>query len=189
MSTDGLVGSLGAQLRATRVRRKLSLSDVQSGTNISASFLSLVENGKSDLTIGRLARLVEFYGISIDDLLPGRAHGELLIHTPDSGRKLNSEGEGVTLSMLSPSFIHEMTPMSLHFKPGAGLDEFGRHLGDEFIYVLDGTLTLEIEGRNPATLIPGSSAYYSGQIPHRFRNSDPNKELHMLCIDSHNRWH
>ena len=40
---------------------------------ISASFLSLVEKDRSDITIGRLVRLIEFYGISITDLLPGEA--------------------------------------------------------------------------------------------------------------------
>lgn len=58
-------------MRALRRTRGLSLADVGEATRISPSFLSLVEKGKSDITIGRLVRLVEFYGISINDLLPG----------------------------------------------------------------------------------------------------------------------
>src|SRR4051812_28348017 len=53
---------LGAALRGLRRARRLSLQDVAEATAISASFLSLVETGKSDITIGRLVRLVEFYG-------------------------------------------------------------------------------------------------------------------------------
>ena len=52
---------LGGALRALRRERKLSLGDVSSATGISASFLSLVENGKSDITVGRLMRLAGFY--------------------------------------------------------------------------------------------------------------------------------
>jgi transcriptional regulator with XRE-family HTH domain len=51
---------VGAQLRALRGARRLSLGDVAKGTGISASFLSLVENGRSDITIGRLTRLVDY---------------------------------------------------------------------------------------------------------------------------------
>ena len=54
---------LGAQLRALRGARRVSLGDVARETGISASFLSLVENGRSDITIGRLTRLVDYYGI------------------------------------------------------------------------------------------------------------------------------
>ena len=64
--------SVGAHLHQARRARNLSLADVAEATSISASFLSLVENDKSDITIGRLVRLIEFYGISIADLLPGR---------------------------------------------------------------------------------------------------------------------
>src|SRR5882672_9484931 len=62
---------LSAKLRAARKQRNLSIAAVADGTQISASFLSLVENGKSDITIGRLTRLIEFLGISITDLITG----------------------------------------------------------------------------------------------------------------------
>ena len=63
--------SLGARLKSVRRARRLSLAEVSEATDVSASFLSLVENDKSDIAIGRLVRLIEFYGISIADLLPG----------------------------------------------------------------------------------------------------------------------
>jgi transcriptional regulator with XRE-family HTH domain len=61
---------LGSALRAARQAKSLSLSEVTAATGISSSFLSLVENGKSDITIGRLVRLVTFYGIHLADLVP-----------------------------------------------------------------------------------------------------------------------
>ena len=63
--------TVGAHLRQARSARSLSLADVAQATGISASFLSLVEKDKSDITIGRLVRLIDFYGISISDILPG----------------------------------------------------------------------------------------------------------------------
>ncbi len=38
---------------------------------ISSSFLSLIEQAQSDITIGRLARLAEFYDVELADLLSG----------------------------------------------------------------------------------------------------------------------
>ena len=73
---------LGSALKNLRRDRRLSLQDVSAGTGISASFLSLVENGKSDITIGRLVRLVTFYGIHLGDLVPVQPAAE-----PDLVRK------------------------------------------------------------------------------------------------------
>ena len=63
MATVETPAGLGSALRAARRRKSLSLSDVAAATGISPSFLSLVENGKSDITIGRLVRLVTFFAI------------------------------------------------------------------------------------------------------------------------------
>src|SRR4051812_17974209 len=65
--------NLGTTLRAIRTSRRLSLADVADATQISPSFLSLVELGKSDITIGRLTRLADFYKVSFSDLLGGVA--------------------------------------------------------------------------------------------------------------------
>src|SRR5438105_3725718 len=61
---------LGDALKALRRQRGYSLVQVAKETGISKSFLSLVESGRSDITIGRLLRLVTFYGAHIADLLP-----------------------------------------------------------------------------------------------------------------------
>jgi Helix-turn-helix domain len=54
------VESLGTKLRSLRLARRLALTEVAAGTGISSSFLSLVENGKNDLTVARLIKLVSY---------------------------------------------------------------------------------------------------------------------------------
>ena len=65
-----VVDGLGGRLRSLRHGRKLSLAEVGAATGMSSSFLSLVENGRNDLTVARLVRLVDYYGVSVTDLLP-----------------------------------------------------------------------------------------------------------------------
>lgn len=61
---------LAASLKELRIRQGHSIAEVAKATDMSKSFVSLVESGRSDITIGRLLRLVTFYGAKIDDLLP-----------------------------------------------------------------------------------------------------------------------
>ena len=176
--------ALGTRLRELRRARRLSLAEVGAQTEISPSFLSLVELGKSDITIGRLTRLAEFYKVSFADLLGSeettdseivRRHERTLIHSP---------AEGIDVYLLSADGRYTMMPMLVQFEPGAELAEHGRHEGEEFVHVLEGSLILEIEGSEPHTLQRGDSAYYSAERPHLFRNASSTKALRVICVDS-----
>jgi len=62
---------LAARLKRLRLERGLSLAQLSRATGISSSFLSLVEQAQSDITVGRLIRLAEFYDVELVDLLSG----------------------------------------------------------------------------------------------------------------------
>jgi quercetin dioxygenase-like cupin family protein len=175
---------LGAQLRALRSARRLSLGDVARETGISASFLSLVENARSDITIGRLTRLVDYYGISITDLLPSADDGDPDVVRAGETRQLHSPTEGTTMYLLSSGTNRTMLPMLLELEPGSSLAERGHHAGEEFVHVLDGTLLLEVDTAEPQELRAGDSAYYRSDRPHLFRNASADAPLRLICVDS-----
>jgi quercetin dioxygenase-like cupin family protein len=175
---------LGAQLRALRGARRVSLGDVARETGISASFLSLVENGRSDITIGRLTRLVDYYGISITDLLPTEDDGDPDIVRAGDTRRLRSPEEGTTMYLLASGTNRTMLPMLLELEPGSSLAERGHHAGEEFVHVLDGTLLLEVDTAEPQELNAGDSAYYRADRPHLFRNASATAPLRLICVDS-----
>ncbi|MFN8223665.1 MAG: cupin domain-containing protein [Gaiellales bacterium] len=175
---------IGATLRRLRKERGLSLSDVAEPSGISASFLSLVENGKNDITIGRLIRLVQFYNVSIADLFPAPSPEDALIVRRDELRRLHSPGEGIDVFLLTGEGQRTMMPMYLEFEPGAGLAEPGRHAGEEWVYVLEGELELVVNENQPRLLRAGDSAYYSAELPHLFRNASPDLPLRLVCVDS-----
>jgi transcriptional regulator with XRE-family HTH domain len=64
--------ALGRRLKALRVNRGLSLKEVGAETGVSSSFLSMIETGRNDLSVGRLMVLADFYGVGLDDILRDR---------------------------------------------------------------------------------------------------------------------
>ena len=181
----GAPPTLAEGLRAIRRSRRLSLAEVADATAISASFLSLVEKGRSDITIGRLVRLVDFYGISINDLLPGSAEPAFPEVVGVAERRLvHSPAEGIDVYLLSGDTRRTMMPMLLEFEPGAHLAEHGRHEGEEWVHVLEGTLSLELQDSEPQLLGAGDSGYYPADRPHMFRNASDRKRLRLICVDS-----
>jgi transcriptional regulator with XRE-family HTH domain len=159
---------LGGALRALRRERKLSLGDVSSATGISASFLSLVENGKSDITVGRLMRLAGFYDVHVSDLLPAGAGRDPIVIRASERRHVGSPSEGIDLYLLGPDSERRFLPLLAEFTPEGASAEFLEHEGEEYVYVLEGRISLEVEGHAPVVLEPGDGAYYAADRPHRF---------------------
>jgi quercetin dioxygenase-like cupin family protein len=177
--------SLGAHLHRARTSRSLSLADVAEATGISASFLSLVEKEKSDITIGRLVRLIDFYGISISDIIPGTTAGSFpQVVAPHERRLLHSPAEGIDVYLLTPDTQRQMMPLQVDFEPGARLAEPGRHAGEEWVIVVEGELLLELEGAEPRILGPGETAYYPAERPHLFANASADTPLRLICVDT-----
>lgn len=177
-------GSVGEALRQIRQGRGLSLSDVAAGAGLSSSFLSLVENGRSDITIGRLTRLLEFFQVSITDILPSPEAAEPNVVRASERRLIHSPAEGIDVFMLGIDTRRSMMPMLLVFQPGAKLAEYGRHPGEEFLHVVEGRLELTLMGNEPRVLEAGDSAYYPGDRMHLFANASDELTLKVICVDS-----
>lgn len=52
--------TLGRRLKGLRVSRGLSSKEVAADTGLSASFISMVETGRNEITVGRLMTLATF---------------------------------------------------------------------------------------------------------------------------------
>ncbi len=67
-----LAQNIGEQLRTTRKRRRLSLQSVQeiSEQEFKASVVGAYERGDRAITVGRLVRLAQIYGVAPRNLLP-----------------------------------------------------------------------------------------------------------------------
>lgn len=70
--TDKFSAALGGRLRAARRQRGWSLSDVENVTDgeFKASVVGAYERGERAMSVHRLVRVAEVYGVATADLLP-----------------------------------------------------------------------------------------------------------------------
>lgn len=153
---------VGARLRHLRLERGLSLAAVAAATGLSASSLSLTENGKSDITFGRLRRLIDFYGVSFSELLPEPPPADPVVVRAAERRHLASPKEGIELFLLAHGDRHAMEPTLAIYEPGGELIDFRvEHAPPEvFFLVLEGELELAFEGHEPVALQTGDSVLF-----------------------------
>ena len=157
---------LGTRLRALRTERGLSLSQLESATKISSSFLSLVESGKSDITISRLVRLADFFDVELSDLVEGsrveRSPYEVI--RDGEGSVLASSSEGITTRFLGHQ-RWQLSPRVSDYDAGgtieiAGGEQAAReilHHRELFIYVITGTFEITVHEEEPVTLSRGDA--------------------------------
>jgi transcriptional regulator with XRE-family HTH domain len=166
-ASDSTAGALGARLRAARRARGLSLSEAARRTGISSSFLSLVERGQSDITFGRLLRLTEVYGVSVTELVPGAPRDTSVVRR-DEQVPFYRPGEGMEMYLLTPDGGTLIGSLGV-FEPGTQASQTSSHEGDEFVYVLEGSVELDV-GAQTLTLQEGDTVLFDASRPHTLRN-------------------
>jgi transcriptional regulator with XRE-family HTH domain len=157
---------LGQRLRALRAERGLSLSQLEAATKISSSFLSLVESGKSDITISRLVRLADFFDVDLSDLVDGSRveRRPLEVIRDGEGSVLSSSTEGLTTRFLGHQ-RWQLSPRVTDYEAGATLEIAGGertareilHHRELFIYIISGTFEITVPGEEPVTVSRGDA--------------------------------
>ncbi|MCY0149643.1 proline racemase family protein [Hoeflea sp. G2-23] len=160
---------IGGQVRAMRKEAGLSLRDLSEKTNINVSHLSMFERGAAFLSPARLNAIAEVFQRSLGELLGGTSSEHLPIVRKGSGRMVSTFGPGVSIEQVTVA-ERLMDVEVWTIEQGRESDGFYAHEGEELIYLLEGELEIALSGREPVTLTPGDSAYFSSRIDHRWKN-------------------
>jgi transcriptional regulator with XRE-family HTH domain len=167
---QGFERQLGRRLRELRRTGGYPLAEVAEATGISTSFISHIENGKSDITIGRLLRLADFYSIDISDLLPGRRGPEPEVIRKGEHSHMPSPDERLEIFLLGPDLRRRMVPMLTSYELGGKTADTFSMEGENFLYVLEGKVAVTWDDGHEIVLDAGDSAYFEADLPHRYAN-------------------
>jgi transcriptional regulator with XRE-family HTH domain len=135
--------------------------------------LSLVEQGRSDITIGRLLRLAEFYDLELSDLLNDGVDAEIKpVHVlrADPDRMIHSDVEGVDLFDLTGGTRWTLLPGLAVHQPSSNIEISHADDHETILFVLEGTFELEIAGCKPVRLRRGEGVIHRNIASYRVRN-------------------
>ena len=151
---------LGGAIRALRRERGLTLVQLAAATGLSQPFLSQLELGRSRPSMRSLFRIAAALGTTQQALL-GLAEPAATVQPSGGGRWAG----GCCCIDPGGADVTEFTDVADEFA------EFYAHPRHEFLYVVQGTIEVELrEERDARTRLgPRESIGYSGLVPHRFR--------------------
>lgn len=158
---------LGPKLRRLRSRTGLGIVEAAKRAGISPGFLSSVERGQANASVATLQRLATAYGATVMDLFRAPKGKERLVRPSD--RRVLQMHSGVRMEMLS-SGATMLQSMLFRVAPLAGSDGAYSHQGEEFIYMLSGTLEVWLDELECFVLHEGDSFWFESTLGHRWFN-------------------
>jgi transcriptional regulator with XRE-family HTH domain len=176
---------IGQNIQSLRNRRGLTLRELSRRTKIAASFLSNLENGKTNVSVSKLKVILAELGTNLGGFFSESSgngdrivyrSGELTPLSDPSGRlkiyEVAGKRAGKTFQMLSEIY-----------EPAASTGkEFYTHEGEEAGVVVEGAIELTVDGRSE--LLHAGDAYcFSSQRPHRMRNTGK-KAAQVISVNS-----
>jgi transcriptional regulator with XRE-family HTH domain len=169
---DWSADHLGRTLRSLRKQRGLRLADLATESGLSASFLSQVEQGQSDISVGRLMRLAQALHVRMTDLVELPPPPERPLVRARERVELPSHIEGLTIELLASSVSEGPTYAIATL--AAGITAEARRYrvpGQEhFVYLIKGRAVMEFASGTPVTLAAGDSIAYMSEDYRRMTN-------------------
>ncbi|MCX5495862.1 XRE family transcriptional regulator [Kaistia dalseonensis] len=163
--------SIAGILRRLRRESGLTLQELGERCGIATSTLSKIENGQMSPTYDTILRVARGFNIDVAELFTGAQSSHV-----GGRRTVTRRGQGVLRG--TAQYSYEMLASELSGKQfipllttieARSLADFPSlvsHPGEEFFYVLSGTVTLHSEHYAPTVLEAGDSCYFDSTMGH-----------------------
>jgi transcriptional regulator with XRE-family HTH domain len=165
-----MLALIGGRIRAARTSRGMTLQTLGNSTNLTVSMLSLVERGRAAPSIGSLILIANALGVPMSDLVPSSTPDDQDVVVRAGSRPVVESSEKLLRTILRNDRTNGILISLTVYKPGTGASSIPRgHAGSEHGYVLEGELTVELDG-TVYRLREGDLISYNSTRAHRIWN-------------------
>ena len=190
-SDKEIILRVGENVKKIREKKGLSLEDISQRTGFKAELLTEIERGEISPPLGTIIKLAKALDMKMGYFVSGaedlpytivRKNDRKLVSRYDAKK---SDKYGYEFSSLAPfKKNRHMEPLIVRLEPSDIEEERSTHDGQEFIYVLEGTMEVRLEEK-VHLLEPGDAIYYDSSVPHlvRCHGRDTTKILAVLYTE------
>ena len=139
---------IGDRIRRLRLQRGLTQEELADRCELSKGFISLLERDLTSPSIATLVDILESLGTDLKTFFSESGDEKLVFGEKDISVKEDEEVLKGCIKWLVPSAQkNRMEPILLELGPGGETDEDDPHEGEEFGYVLSGSVRIVIGDR------------------------------------------
>lgn len=178
-SESDLSSDLGASLRARRKELGLTLQAVADAAGLTAGFISQAERGITTPSLASLVSMAEVLKTPLSTFLHQPRQDNAATYTV-SRTAYSVAGAQVSYERLSTTFdASQLHSVIVHEPPGFRGEPIS-HRGEEMFYLIDGEITVEIEGE-VTVLRKGDSIHFDSSRVHSTWNHGVGAATFLWC--------
>jgi len=163
---------IGHKIKQLRVQKGLTLEELASRSELTKGFLSQMERNLTSPSIATLNDILEALGTTLSEFFKEEKKEKLVFRKKDF---FVDEREHYTIHWIVPNTQkNAMEPIMLELLQGGESFQMDPHSGEEFGYVLEGSIILD-NGEETYIVHKGETFYLSGKTSHYLRNDKKTK--------------
>jgi transcriptional regulator with XRE-family HTH domain len=170
-TTEDVIASIGPKVRQLRRQKNLSLQQLAERAGLSAAAIHKIEHNGMVPTITTLMKLAAALNRSVAYFVDEEPAEPAVLIRSDERRQVFTSKERLELAGVSGPYGHFFMAGAVATME-AGADSGPKpmeHPGEELIFMLDGTMSFEVEGEE-YTLRRGDALHFRTDRPHRWGN-------------------
>ncbi len=172
---------IGQKLKALRQASELTQAELAARARLTKGFISQLERDQTSISLDSLLDILDALGVTISEFFGDRGISKA-VFSPRDRVSLTEKNVRRFDLLVTGSTNNLMDPIMLSLDPGEELPVEQPHAGEEFGYVLAGTMTLEL-GKKTYKIPPRSCFYFESDRPHQFLNKG-NTKVNLLWVTS-----
>ena len=151
---------IGSKIKRLRVRLGLTQEELAARTELTKGFISQLERDITSPSIATLMDILEALGTNVSEFFSDREDDCVMTYAADDMFIKADEEAGVTIRWLvTNAQRNALEPILVTLAPGASTEPDDPHEGEEFGYVLSGTITL-VSGEQKRKVRRGDAFYF-----------------------------
>ena len=177
---------IGKKLRALRLQKGLTLSELSKRSGVQLATLSRMENLKMTGTLESHMNIAKVLGLSLPQLYSDIEMGQKsdAAKHPVSKTEVFRHNEKAAYEILAGNVLSKkMMPILIKVEPKGKTNQEQNAAGSEkFIFVLEGTIGVTV-GKETYSLSKYNTLYFDASLPHAFSNKGKTT-VKAICVSS-----
>lgn len=164
---------IGTKLKELRVQKGLTQEELADRCELSKGFISQVERDLTSPSISTLVDILQCLGTDLECFFHEEGEQQVVFHTKDFFEKIDTELSNKIEWIIPNAQKNALEPILLTLEAGGSTYIDTPHEGEEFGYVLKGTISIHL-GSKQYKASKGESFYYTANKQHYLTCSGKN---------------
>lgn len=163
--TEGDVMDIGLKLKELRIQKALTQEELADRAELSKGFISQLERNLTSPSISTLTDILQCLGTNLNEFFSEEDDSQIVFKSEDFFEKVDDELHNKIEWIIPNAQKNEMEPIRLTLAPGGSTYPDLPHEGEEFGYVLSGSLKIHL-GSKVHSAKKGEAFYFTPAKKH-----------------------